>query len=155
MKNITINTDAGFYPYDKVGSFSYWIVSDGLLLKGSGLFKDGCKNSTDAETKSMVNAVAILLQSNFDFSGVQNIYFNRDNIHAKSGKSGTVAQKKLTSLILKLKRKCHDTFYPKVHYRHVRSHTNVKDKRSYVNQWCDSECTSQLRNWKQQQLLNK
>lgn len=155
MKNITINTDAGFYPFDKIGSFSYWIVSDGLLLKGSGLFKDSCNSSTEAETRSMVNAVAILLQSNFDFSGVRNIYFNRDNIHAKAGKNGTEAQKKLTSLIKKLKTKCSTKLYPEVHYRHVRSHTNVNDKRSYVNQWCDSECTRQLRNWKQQQLLNK
>lgn len=105
MLNITINTDAGFYPLDKVGSYAYWIVSDGLLLKGSGLFKDNCKSATQAETRSMCNAVAILLKANFDFTNVKNVYFNRDNIHATSGRNGTYEQKKLTSLLKQLKEK--------------------------------------------------
>ncbi len=148
MKNITINTDAGFYPHDKVGSWACWIVSDGLLLKGSGIFKEPCKNATDAEIKAMVNAVSILLKSNFDFTGVRNIIFNRDNINAVGGHNGSPPQAKLSRLILQLKRKCGDHHYPAVEYRHVKGHSGKNDKRSYVNDWCDQQCTAQLKIWK-------
>ena len=147
MKNITINTDAGFLPNDKIGSWAYWIVSDGLLLKGSGLFKDICKNSTDAETKAMVNAVAILLKTNFDFSGVKNIIFNRDNINAKGGHNGYPPQAKLSKLVRQLKRMC-GAPYPNVLYKHVKAHSDIDDKRSYVNRWCDQQCKFRLKEWR-------
>lgn len=147
MKNITINTDAGFYPHDKIGSYAYWIVSDGLLVKGSGVFKDLCRNPTDAETKAMCNAVHVLLKADFDFCGVKKIIFNRDNINAKSGMNGTAPQKKLTKLFRKVKQKCPDSTPPIVEFRHVKAHTNKDDKRSYVNNWCDQQCKMQLKEW--------
>jgi len=152
MKNITINTDAGFYPDVKVGSYAYWIVSDGLLIRGSGIFRDLCKNSTDAETKAMCNAVHVLLNSDFDFCGVQRIFFNRDNLNAKSGRNGTAPQKKLTKLLRKVKHKCLNSTPPIVEFRHVKAHSNKDDPRSYVNKWCDKQCTLQLKEWR---LKNK
>ena len=152
MKNITINTDAGFYPHDKVGAWAFWIVSDGLLIKGSGIFKEPCKNPTDAEIKAMVNAVSVLLKANFDFTGVRNVIFNRDNIYAKGGHGGRPPQAKLSKLILELKRKC-GAPYPNVEYRHVKAHSSKNDKRSYVNDWCDQQCTMQLKNWKNKKTI--
>lgn len=153
MKNITINTDAGFYHIEKVGSFAYWVVSDGLLLKGSGMLKGKCKNPTECETKAICNAIHILLKSDFDFCGVKKIIINRDNINAKSGKNGKPEQQKLTKLIRELKKKCYDTDYPMIDFRHVKSHNGTSDKRSFVNDWCDKECTRQLREWKAKHKL--
>lgn len=151
MKTITINTDAGFYPIDKIGAYAFWIVSDGLLLKGSGVFKDKCSGPTDAETKALCNAAYMLSKcSRFDFSDVRLIVFNRDNIHAKSGKSGFPAQRKLTLILRSIKKRCRHTV--KVDFRHVKAHSGVKDKRSYVNEWCDAECKRQLRAWKNESL---
>jgi hypothetical protein len=32
-----------------------------------------------------------------------------------------------------------------IEFRHVNAHSNVNDKRSYVNEWCDSEAKKELR----------
>ena len=32
-----------------------------------------------------------------------------------------------------------------IEFRHVKAHSGVKDKRSYVNEWCDAEAKKQLR----------
>lgn len=126
-----------------------------MLIKGSGVFKDLCTSPTDAETKAIVNAVHVLLKTNFDFNGIKKIIINRDNIHAVAGRKGRPPQKLLTKLLKKLKDKCSNGVPPIVEYRHVKSHSNIKDKRSYVNYWCDSQCTMQLRNWKIKNNENK
>lgn len=148
MKNITINTDAGFYPHDKVGSFAYWIVGEEFRLKGSGMLKGEIKCPTEAETKAICNAVYVLTKSGADLRGVSNIYINRDNIRAVHTRFGKPCQKKLRSLLQSLKKLCREHKMPEVHYRHVKAHSNKNDKRSYVNKWCDSECTRQLRKWR-------
>ncbi|MGE9312844.1 hypothetical protein ACLOAU_14445 [Niabella sp. CJ426] len=151
---ITINTDAGFYHRDKVGSYAYWVVSDGLLLKGSGVFSDKCKNPLDAELKAMCNAAHILsVCQGFDFSKVRLIVFNRDNINARSGKNGTQPQKKLSSILRKIKDQCHPLV--KVDFRHVKAHNGTPDKRSYVNDWCDKQCKAQLRKWNNERIINQ
>lgn len=47
---VTINTDAGFYTIEKIGSYAYWIKGDNLFLKGSGVFKEKCTSPLDAES---------------------------------------------------------------------------------------------------------
>lgn len=32
-----------------------------------------------------------------------------------------------------------------IEFRHVKAHTGINDKRSYVNDWCDLEAKKQLR----------
>jgi hypothetical protein len=150
FKTLTINTDAGFLPIDKVGAWAFWAVTDGMVLKGSGVFKEHCKNPTDAEIKAMCNAVFCVLSQSFDFSKIQLIVFNRDNINATSGANGSPSQRKLTALIKKLKQKCNDKIYPKVHFRHVKAHLHTDTPRHYVNDWCDKECKARLREWVKQ-----
>lgn len=155
MKGIvTINTDAGWYPHDKVGSFAYWIKADGLHLHGSGVFKELCTSSTDAELKAMINAVHVLKASGYKH--ITKIIFNRDNIKAKSGKRGNANQQ----LLYKMLRKMRDEsiklniikgIYPFYEFRHVKAHSDGADKRSYVNNWCDQQCKMRLKEWKQQQ----
>lgn len=142
MNCITINTDASFCPNLKVGTYAFWIVSDGLLLKGSGIFKSLCTGPTDVETKSICNAVAILLKCDFDFSRIQHVVFNRDNVHAKTAKKGHPVSMQLHHQIRLLSAKCAN---PKVSFRHVRAHTGKPDGRSRVNEWCDEQCKIQLK----------
>lgn len=143
---ITINTDAGFYQIEKVGSFAFWIKGDNIFLQGSGVFKEICSDSTDAETKAMSNALHVL--SKMDLSLYNKIIFNRDNIHAKPNlNSKHESQKKLHHQIGYLKKKYHQNKLV-IEFRHVRAHTKKDDKRSFVNEWCDAQCKQRLREWK-------
>lgn len=151
---ITVNTDAGWYPNEKIGSFAFWIKGDNLFLRGSGSFKDICSSSTDAETKSIANAIHIL--SKADLTGVRKIIFNRDNIHANPKHNGKEAQKKLHNQIQYLKSKYGkngDGVVLEIEFRHVRAHTKTKDARSAVNRWCDEQCKMRLKERKE--LLKK
>lgn len=151
---VTINTDAGFYPIEKIGSFAYWIKGDNLFLSGSGVFKNLCKNPTEAETKALINAVSVLIQSGY--TDITKVIFNRDNIYAKSSKNGNELEKMLYEKLRVLRQKCKYTgSEPFYEYRHVRAHTNKKNARSWVNDWCDKECKRQLREYKRKMNENK
>lgn len=150
---VTINTDAGFYPFDKVGAYAYWIKSDGVFLRGSGLFKGLCKSAKEAEFKAVINALHVLKAASLP--EVKLIVFNRDNIYVQSKRNGNDMEKLLykslrdifdeSSPDAKLRPHHFAKFYS---FRHVKAHTTKEDARSFVNRWCDAECTKQLRQWR-------
>jgi hypothetical protein len=146
MSIVTINTDAGFYPREKFGSYAYWIKGNGLFLRGSGVFRDKCKNPQEAELKAIINAVTMLLSDGK--SDIHKLIINRDCIHAKSSKNGSELEKLLASLISKLRRKCkYDGKYPFHEFRHIKAHVHTNTKRNWVNDWCDKQCKLQLKNY--------
>ena len=155
MKGIvTINTDAGFYPLDKVGSYAYWIRGDGFLKKGSGIFKEECRSSTECEKKAIINALTVLLKSKYK---AEKIIINRDNINANAGRKGDDYSKMMSRIIKKIKINSipasHKNYTGKYYeFRHVKSHLHTKTARHWVNDWCDKMCTQELKNWKQQIL---
>lgn len=144
---ITINTDASFSHEHKYGTYAYWIKSDNFLYKGSGVFKDTVDNSTDAESRAIAVALWILKQNKHDFDV---LVINRDNIGAKpSGKKPY--QIHLKNQVKKYKEvlvKEYGRKIRKVKLKHVKAHTNVKDSRSYVNNWCDKACKSEFYKYK-------
>ncbi len=151
MKGIvTINTDAGFFPMQKVGSYAYWIKADGLHLHGSGMFRDKCNNPTDAEYKAIINALHVLKCSGY--IPIKKIIFNRDNINVESKKKGHDNQRKIYLLIRQLrkqsiKNKIIKGIYPFYEFRHVKAHNGTSDKRSWVNDWCHNQCSLRLKEW--------
>jgi hypothetical protein len=151
---ITINTDAGFYPIEKVGSYAYWIKGDNIFFRGSGIFKSNCTSPLDAEMKSIINALHILESSNCI---VEKIIINRDNIYAASGRQ-TELQRKMGIIIKRIKLRSieptHKNYTGRyVEFRHVKAHSHTENPRHWVNDWCDKQCKAELRNYKQQ--LNK
>lgn len=146
---VTINTDAGFYPYDKVGSYAYWIKGDNLFLKGSGIFKEQCNNSLEAETKAIINALHLLIATKrTDFT---KIVFNRDNINAKPGKHLRLLQPILDKKLNALKSQCNFNGKKFYMYRHVKAHTHTDTAKHWVNDWLDKQCKQELRKWKSEQ----
>lgn len=147
----TINTDAGFYPREKIGSFAYWIKTGNLFLHGGGPLKGKCTDPLDAEMKSIINAVHILDASKFN--AISKIIFNRDNINAKSGEQ-TELQKLLKSKLREIRTRCIENLgkanvsEPYWEFRHVKSHSGTGTKRQFVNDWCDQRCKDELRKLK-------
>lgn len=151
MHLVTINTDAGFYPRDKVGSYAYWIKSHSLFLRGSGMFKESVHGPAHAELQAIINAVYVLDKSGF--TSISKIVFNRDNIHAHAYKDGNPLQQRLWHDLHALKKKCKSNVSSFYEFRHVRAHSEIDSSRKFVNDWCDKECTRQLRDWNAKRKL--
>lgn len=145
---VTINTDASFNDQYKVGAYAYWIVSDAYRIKYAGMLKE-CGRSVEAELKAIANALFRLTKSN-NANNVNLIIVNTDCTNAIEAIQGE----------RKLKDKgCIDTIehihtyqrmlieangidkptYSYIDYRHVKAHSKEKDKRSFVNNWCDRQ----------------
>jgi len=152
---VTINTDAGFFPRQKVGSYAYWIKGDAIHLYGSGMLKGNIKSPLEAEMMAIANALHVLSKS--PHPPIIKIIFNRDNIYAESKKKGNHVQKIIYRYIQHFKKDALKRDKKRVlpnwtkyyEFRHVKAHSDTDDKRSWVNRWCDEQCKLQLREWLQ------
>jgi hypothetical protein len=148
---VTINTDAGWFMHQKVGSYAYWIKGDGLHLHGSGMLKGTIHSSTEAENRSIANALHVLKCSGI--KSVRKIIVNRDNIRTKSSRRGSESERAIYKLLRYFWEESHKikgyriqftSFYE---FRHVKAHSDGKEKRDWVNAWCDARCKEQLAAW--------
>lgn len=159
---VTINTDASFHPDFKVGAYAFWVVCNEFKLQKAGYLKKLCKNPDEAEMNCIINALHQTLSSKVKIS---KIIINTDSLNSirvfENDKEGV---KKYQLHIWKSKRKLfnkikHDykgreriSNSIDIEFRHVKAHSGVKDKRSYVNEWCDKNAKRFL--WKRIHQLN-
>lgn len=149
---VTINTDASFHPSLKYGAYAFWAICDDFKITKSGAFRDECLNSHDAEAKCIINALKIILLAH---KGITKIIVNTDSLNAiallKDDKAHINRYMGRSRTMWKHIRKAyhetmkHNKNKVEIEYRHVKAHSGIKDKRSYVNEWCDSEAKKQLR----------
>jgi len=149
---VTINTDASFHPSLKYGAYAFWAICDDFKITKSGVFRSKCINSHDAEAKCIINALKVVLLAH---KGISKIIVNTDSLNGiallTNDKEHIKKYMGQNQVMWKHIRKAfHETMkYNKnkveIEYRHVKAHSGVKDKRSYVNEWCDSEAKKQLR----------
>ena len=155
----TCNTDAGFYKWNGLGSFAYWIRFEGQLFTGSGVLKEECRNSTDAERKAIMNAIYVIKKQ--IKKGIVKIIFNRDNINVKANPDHPYDK-----LLYEALKDLHEHFvvsaggtvpFEKFYeFRHVRAHSSADNKRTWVNNRLDEMCSTELKNeTKRRSELNK
>ncbi|RZJ89600.1 MAG: hypothetical protein EOO20_10495 [Chryseobacterium sp.] len=139
---ITINTDASFS--DVYGGYAFWIVCDAGKIQKAGKIKAKIRGSQQAEMMCIANALHTLKHSRF--KGISKVIINTDSqpsINALTGfkSSWEGAQECLFTMMElciangKSIRDVGEFF----EFRHVKAHTGKKDKRSFVNEWCDKE----------------
>lgn len=145
---VTINTDASFHPHLKYGAYAFWAICNDCKITKSGVFRKKCINPDDAEAKCILNALTVVLKSH---KAVSKIIVNTDSLNAiayltndrkhirRYGLIGNKATEFKRLLCLLIKEKT-------IEFRHVKAHSGISDKRSYVNEWCDAEAKKQLRN---------
>lgn len=140
---ITINTDASFCPVTKASGYAYWIVSDSFVIKEAGFFKTKTDNSTHAEIKCIGNAIYTLLKRK-KLPKVKWLIINTDSKQeissielAKNNHSKTTQE-----LHLKLINRIESQIN---HFRHVKAHSKIQDKRTFVNDWCDIEAKKYMK----------
>ncbi len=151
---VTINTDASFSNHFKIGTYAFWAVCNDFKITKSGVFRNKCRNPDDAEAKCIINALKVVLLAH---SGVTRIIINTDSLNAialltndrehvkkyigNNQKMWKYLRTAYNVLLHNYKAKI------KIEFRHVKAHSGIDDKRSYVNEWCDSEAKNQLRKY--------
>lgn len=151
---VTINTDASFHSKLKYGGYAFWAVSDRFKITKSGVFKNKCVSTDDTETKCIINALKMVLMNH---SGITKVIVNTDSLNAsailKKDKSHIRRYARLNASQISKLQKVYDNILTNsknkitVEFRHVRSHTGIDDKRSFVNEWCDTEAKKAM--WKE------
>lgn len=152
--SITINTDASYCPKTGAAGYAFWIVCDLFTIKKSGMFKTTAKDPTDAESKCIANAIATLLAQK-ELPTVKWIIVNTDSLHSmeriqsKNTRKTSGFYNQIYAQWQTLKKRMKSE---KAEFRHVKAHSGVKDKRSYVNEWCDENAKREM--YKMRQILN-
>lgn len=144
----TLNTDASFHPKYKVGAYAFWSVCNTFKLKRASVFKEPfVKSSVEAELKCILNAITLTLRQD---KSISSLVVNTDclnAIHVLKDDRKMVRKyrlqhykkyrQKYNKICSKYRRKSGVNIKKNNCFRHVKAHSDVDDKRSYVNEWCD------------------
>lgn len=137
----TVNTDAGVFRRQQIGSFAFWIVSDSLKIKKSGMLKGEITSPILAEIRAIINALHIL---NCCGEEVSKVVVNTDctgAIHFFNMPQSKVRKKYGKEWHHYCKVKIKGVEYD---FRHVKAHTDTETSRRWVNDWCDKKCREEL-----------
>lgn len=147
---VTINTDASFHHSERVAAYAFWITCDKGRIQKSGVLRSGAVNPTDAEIKSIANALHTLAENMI--IGVHKVIINTDCMNAVEGINSKgkyskpykdlESSNKCRHIIGKLK----GIYGPGliIDFRHVKAHTHTDTSRNWVNDWCDKEAKRHL-----------
>lgn len=140
---VTINTDASHNSDHKIGTFSFWMVSNAGRLFGAGELKGRVDHSTDAEFRSALNALHFLFDKS-GWKGITKIIINTDSqsvVEMINGSKTHAWAKDLKKHFNQLKAK-HKVI---IEARKVKAHSGIEEKRKWVNNWCDKQAKKILR----------
>ena len=149
---VTINTDASFHLNLKYGAYAFWAICNDFKITKSGVFRNKCRNPDDAEAKCIINALKVVLLVH---KGITKVIVNTDSLNAIALITDNREHVKKyignNQKMWKYLRTAYNVILHdyktnvQVEFRHVKAHSGINDKRSYVNEWCDSEAKRQLR----------
>lgn len=149
---VTINTDASFAPAHERGSYAFWIVCNEWKVTHHGMLRKKILRPEIAEFMCIINALQVTCKKNT--GNVHHMIINTDClnvIHLLSKNKKAIKRWGLEKWGTPYVKKFHSVLHEhgmskiKIEYRHVKSHTGIGDKRSYVNEWCDTEAKLELK----------
>lgn len=149
---VTINTDASFNFKHQIGSYAFWITSDMGRVQQSGLLRKKVSRAEIAEFRCIINAVHVLGLQNW--KNIKKIIINTDClnvIHLLKKDKINIKKYALASwgtyltIIFFTALRNHKLIKIPIEYRHVESHVDITDKRTYVNDWCDKAAKEVIR----------
>ncbi len=138
----TVVTDASYCPKTKAAGWACWIVYEGQRHKQYGIFKGAVDGCFEAEIMAIINGLFIAKK-----------IFSPEHFHVVSdcipammvveGKTRKIKLKKWRKKTLEI------IGNQKLTTKHVKAHTSVQDKRSYVNRWCDTYAKAAMKQQKE------
>jgi len=140
---ITINTDASFHPESKAAGYAFYIVCDLFKIQKSGMFKRNPVSAMEAEIMCIGNAIATLLAQK-ELPTAKWLIINNDCTYGMDAikRSAKGIPRDVNALRQKLIIRLQSS---ENKMRHVRAHSGIKDARSWVNEWCDTEAKKWMR----------
>lgn len=125
MKHATVITDASFCSNTRSAGWAAWVRVDDLSypIKRSGRFKNFPKDSNEAEKFACMNGISVAKSF-----GATIILVQTDNLNAVNYINQFFSKQKILTLFGK------DLI---ITAKHVKGHTNNKERRFWVNRWCD------------------
>lgn len=145
--NIVINTDASFSSKHKRGTYAFYINTNTDRISKSGALRKKCLCSSEAEIKTIINALAFVYMDIELFSKCKTIHVDTDSMNALHlWKKDAVAIKKyrLNKLNQQFAAKIQsakDVFKDKkITLRYVKAHTNV----NFANDFCDKMARKEM-----------
>ncbi|WP_375264077.1 hypothetical protein [Palleronia sp.] len=116
----TVITDASWCPNTKAAGWAAWVKADGYPSRGfSGVVQQLCKSSNEAEIIAAAAGVGVAFRA----YGATRILIQSD--------CDVVGREVWKHLPEDVRLNC------AVRYKHVKGHTEIDDKRSWANRWCD------------------
>lgn len=134
-KFCTVLTDASWCPNQKVAGWAAWIVCNNERFQRFDAFFEKIESAREAEIKAIINGVYIAKRI-FAPEHYHIVSDCVDAMNALQGKGTTkIWQDKLTEII----------GTAKVTFKHVKAHTDVKDKRTFAHNFCDFKAKIAMR----------
>ena len=149
MGYITVFSDASFDHITKASGYAYWYRDDfGHIHRGSGGHAELVETSGEAETVALAIAIVSAIRTLQHEPGYI-ISLQGDCLHAISTIQGLTAKPSPVAKAFAdwARKACEDhglTIRPK----HIRAHTGLDDRRSYVNTFCDEASRRRMRHWR-------
>lgn len=138
-------TDASFDHETKAAGWAAWAVHDGGRKFGSGNFKIEPASANEAELLAAANGIAIATTLASEF---HTVHLVTDSLYVIGRLTSKKKKLKLSSFDKMVKNKVFNLLKPhgaQLIARHVKGHSKVNDKRSYVNRWCDRRAKQAMR----------
>lgn len=133
--NVTVTSDASFYLPNRVGGFAFQIRANGIHFKKWGPFRQHIEDSTEAELKSVANALYILKEEKLKIKvltiNVDCEFIVKYMLQKKEHKP------KLQALSDQIAGYLEEIDYERLNIKHVKAHTKITNSRRWVNDWCD------------------
>lgn len=142
----TVTTDASYSTRIKRGTYAFQIRSDHGCVQKFGPLKGEVVCNVEAELKAIGNALAKLCKLN-QLQPDDQIIINTDcfaAIKAIRNQGTPNGSKRLKEHARKIFKYLVLVQKVKHEFRHVKAHTAVQDKRSYVNRWCDMKAGEEM-----------
>ena len=141
----TVISDASFYQQGRRGrsyaGWAAWVRVDGLdkALKGYGIIKPECLNSTEAEVYAALNGIWIAARA-----GATDVLVRSDCMAVTQLIRGMTRSERLISI---WRRAIHEASLGHVNLgaAHVKGHGPIDSKAAWVNDWCDSHARIAMR----------
>lgn len=131
----TVLTDASWCPHEHVAGWAAWIVCNDQRYKRFDAFFDKCETAHEAEVKAILNGLTLAKRA-FKPDHYHVVCDCISAMHELQGRStSNVWRNKLLDIVGEAR----------VTFKHVKAHTSGKDKRSYVNNWCDFQAKMAMR----------
>lgn len=148
MKFVTIATDISCEPKYKITTWACYIRYDGGAIKQSGEFKQFYKNTAEAETYALINALTIAKNNIKDWDESKVIIHNEIEhvltpILTKAGNitmRDTDRYEQIRSIALPILKEAFDWERRKIK-AHKKDWQHSENPKKYaINRWCDHEC---------------